>query len=106
MIKNYLKGALVANGLTILTYTAQFKTFRNSYLLYSNLVAAFLGVHIGAYGVNPLFRTFVFQKMLPMDVLEDQEDYAKSTQIINDFTSLAYIQDLHQALSGESREPP
>ena len=44
ILKNELKGVLIANTFVFMFYFSRFKTFRNSYMLYSNLVASFFGL--------------------------------------------------------------
>ena len=44
IVKNELKGVLIANIFVLMSYFARFKTFRNSHMFLSCTVASFLGL--------------------------------------------------------------
>ena len=44
ILKNELKGVLIANVFVFMFYFSRFKTFRNSHLLVSSITASFLGL--------------------------------------------------------------
>ena len=107
MVKNYVKGVFVSNMFALMVYFSQHKGYRNSYLIYSNFIslssgnilATFVGMHASAYGLNPLFSSYIFSRFMPIaEVLEDDETFGKDSVAVGEFTSMAYLSDLAENL--------
>lgn len=79
MIRNYIKGIIISNGLIWMYYASRFKNYRNSYLFQCNILATYFGIHVAAKGVQPLFTAHLFNKYVPNNVLLDETDYGKTT---------------------------
>ena len=48
ILKNELKGVVIANFFTFMLYFSRFKTYRSSHLLTANLLSSLLGLGLAA----------------------------------------------------------
>ena len=99
ILKNEVKGALIANLFVFMFYFSRFKTFRNSHLLVSSITASFLGLGFATQGVFPLFSAYHFHKeFLPLSTVQDEHEFKRATQLVNDTLTACYLWDLENAV--------
>jgi hypothetical protein len=89
---------LASKTTEIVIYYSVFLSSLNNFPI-ANGLASFTGLIFAAQGVFPLFSTYHLHKhALPLSTLVDQQDFRRSTQLVNDTLSLCYMWDLENAV--------
>ncbi|CDW82041.1 UNKNOWN [Stylonychia lemnae] len=93
---NYRKGFLVSNVILLGFYLARFKNYRNSHLFKAQILMTGASLLMSSHGIFPIYLNHQFQKLVPLKIITDVEDFQKSTTPINDILSACYIDDLNK----------